>query len=235
MTYVVKASAPGPISADEQARIRKAAWDANRNWWATAIVLFVLALPSIMNPEGLVCLAISIIVFVVTLIRVDADYAAAISGAADSCREAAERHAQWQTELAAKQLGYMGETRDTLERQLRSAVAALAKARDEFAQKVYTLFWENVERAAAALMAADASRGALLRHLGEYKKLLQLEQHTFPSSPAPTIAIPDQSKIERELRELIRAGLRNEKFAAVWESWRGRHDSARTDRFVAQL
>ena len=236
MPYVVKAGAPAPISPDEQARIRKTAWDSNKNWWGAALFLFMLSIPATLaTPTGFICLIISGVVFLLTWLKVEKDYAAAIVAAERSRQGGEEFHARWQADLATRHIGSMSEYRQTLDGKLKEAVAALAKARAEWSRKVYTLFWENLERSASALEDANFNRGLLLHYFSEYRKALAPEAHTFPSSPAPIVGIPDQSNVERELKELLRVGLENEKCAAVWESWRGRHEYASLDSFVSQL
>jgi hypothetical protein len=104
-----------------------------------------------------------------------------------------------------------------LPRQLKEADSFLSKAEEEFHEKAYAPFWDNIEHAALRLGEFNANLTRLEAGVGSYKLLLNSELHNFPPLVIRSNDIPNPARETERLRQLARMGQKDFEFATIWE------------------
>ncbi|MFY9825031.1 MAG: hypothetical protein WAM82_26875 [Thermoanaerobaculia bacterium] len=90
--------------------------------------------------------------------------------------------------------------------QLKEADNFLSKAEEEFHERAYSPFWDNIEHAALRLGAFNANLTRLETEVGSYKRLLNGELHNFPPLVIRSNDIPNPARETERLRQLVRMG-----------------------------
>jgi len=105
----------------------------------------------------------------------------------------------------------------SLPKQLKEADNFLSKAEEEFHEKAYAPFWDNIEHAALGLGAFNANLTRLETGAESYRRLLKGELHNFPPLVIRSNEIPNPARETERLRQLVRMGQKNFEFATIWE------------------
>jgi hypothetical protein len=100
---------------------------------------------------------------------------------------------------------------------LREADIFLRRAEDEFQEKAYAPFWDNIEQAAIRLGAFSSNMKQLESDASCYKNILIEQIHNFPPLSIQLGQIPNPNRQSDQFRRLVRMGQKNFDFATIWE------------------
>jgi hypothetical protein len=112
--------------------------------------------------------------------------------------------------------GFFGNLR-SLPKLLRDADNFLSNADEEFHEKAYSPFWDNIEQAALRLGAFNANLVRLETKGESYRMLLHGQVHNFPPLVVQPEDIPNPARQTERLRQLVRRGQTNFEFATICE------------------
>lgn len=100
---------------------------------------------------------------------------------------------------------------------LDDADSFLLDAGEEFREKAYAPFWDNIEEAAMKLGEFSASLTRLEAQATSYRRLLAGQVHNFPPLTIGADGLPNPARQAESLRQLVRMGQKDFEFATIWE------------------
>jgi hypothetical protein len=100
---------------------------------------------------------------------------------------------------------------------LEAADMFLNHADQEFQERAYGPFWDNIEQSALQLGAFNSNLARIEGEAVSYKNLLAGQIHNFPSLVVEDGAVPNPTPQADRLRRLARMGQKDFEFATIWE------------------
>lgn len=100
---------------------------------------------------------------------------------------------------------------------LAAAAAQLDVAQEEFRLRCIPLYWDAIEAAARAMHEFVAAELKLVRSCNRYYERLKTRRHSFPPFPYLSNDLPSEETVVRRYDSLLRQGLTDRHFAAIWE------------------
>lgn len=104
-----------------------------------------------------------------------------------------------------------------LPRLLRSADESIAAAEREFREQAYAPFWDKVEEGAVGLGSFNRTVKTMSDQVASFNRILQRRTHNFPPLRAQVGELPNASGVVERLRQVVRMGQTDFKFATIWE------------------
>jgi hypothetical protein len=93
----------------------------------------------------------------------------------------------------------------------------LLDAEEEFREKAYAPFWDNIEEAAMSLGEFNVGLTRLGAQATSYSRLLTGQIHNFPLLTIGADSLPNPARQAERLRQLVRMGQKDFEFATIWE------------------
>ena len=98
----------------------------------------------------------------------------------------------------------------------------LKRSRQEFVDRAFGPFWDEVEKAIMSLGKFTTGVRDLTESCNSYAKALKNRKHNFPNAIIEIDKIPDHKPSLVELQKVIRMGQTDFEFATIWEHRRTR-------------
>lgn len=128
-----------------------------------------------------------------------------------------EYEAQRTTEEARNLAESFHDQRQVLPELLRKAHSYLSAAEEEFQEKAYSPFWDNIEQAALSLGSFNSGLRRMESIFNRYNEVLRGRVHNFPPLDLKLGELPSPTPQAEGLRRLARMGQKNFEFATIWE------------------
>lgn len=123
-------------------------------------------------------------------------------------------------ELTVRASGLLRNCQDNLRslpELVRAADRYLDSAEEDFLDRAYAPFWENVEQAAVSLGKFNSRLKQVEVDSRSYSAVLQGRVHNFPAIVVYPDQIPVPSRQAERLRQIVRRGMKDFEFATMWE------------------
>jgi len=128
-----------------------------------------------------------------------------------------EKEAQELSQRARQAMDSFHSVLQNLPNFLSGADHFLGRAEEEFQERAYAPFWDNIEQAAMRLGSFNANLARLETETRSYNSILNGRVHNFPPLLTQHAAVPDPSGHADRLRQLVRKGQKDFEFATIWE------------------
>jgi hypothetical protein len=131
--------------------------------------------------------------------------------------EKREEEAQALSQQARRAMAGFYETLRNLPGFLREADYFLGRAEEEFQERAYAPFWDNIEQTAIRLGSFNANLARLETEVRSYNNFLKGRAHNFPPLLIQRDELPNPAVCADRLHQFVRMGQKDFEFATIWE------------------
>jgi hypothetical protein len=128
-----------------------------------------------------------------------------------------EKEAQERSQRARQAMDSFHSALQHLPHSLRGAGHFLDRAEEEFQERAYAPFWDNIEQAAIRLGSFNSNLVRLETEARSYNNILNGRVHNFPPLLIQGDEVPNPAGCADRLRQLVRRGQKDFEFATIWE------------------
>ena len=112
------------------------------------------------------------------------------------------------------------ENLESLNDMLERTETLLEHAKQLFAERAYTPFWDSIEDAVGLLRQFDNRVSYIDKSAKEYYEILDGREHTFPAFPLKSDDLPNPDALLKLLAQIIAGAQRDFQFASIFEQRR---------------